>query len=196
MNFEGVLISGSLSGVYDEEPWIKRLLKEINFLDKQKIKTCGISFGHQAIAKALGGTVKRNPKGSEVSVRSAVLTCKGKELLGTSRREFKLHYHHNDAIIDLPPDLWVLAYNNVTKYQALYKHPHLLTFCGHPDYSHEPKVLEHLLQYDRKHLLLHEQLIEHGLENLYAKTDYEWIVKQIMLFFQGVLETRSTKMKI
>jgi hypothetical protein len=61
-DFAGVLISGSLSGVYDDDPWISRLLQEIKALDQKKVKTCGISFGHQAIAQALGGTVQKNPK--------------------------------------------------------------------------------------------------------------------------------------
>ena len=37
-------------------------MQEIKELDKKKVKTVGISFGHQAIAQALGGHVTRNPK--------------------------------------------------------------------------------------------------------------------------------------
>jgi len=37
-------------------------LQEIRDLDKKRVKTVGISFGHQAIAQALGGQVGRNPK--------------------------------------------------------------------------------------------------------------------------------------
>lgn len=37
-------------------------MQEIRELDKKKVKTVGISFGHQAIAQALGGHVGRNPK--------------------------------------------------------------------------------------------------------------------------------------
>lgn len=37
-------------------------MQEIEELDKKKVKTVGISFGHQAIAQALGGHVARNPK--------------------------------------------------------------------------------------------------------------------------------------
>lgn len=38
------------------------VIQEIKTLDQKKVKTCGISFGHQAIAKALGGDVQKNPK--------------------------------------------------------------------------------------------------------------------------------------
>ncbi|CAM6100486.1 unnamed protein product [Calypogeia fissa] len=187
-DFDGVLISGSLSGVYDGDPWISRLLQEIKALDQKKVKTCGISFGHQAIAAALGGKVQKNPKGSEVSVRSATLTERAQKLFETDRTDFRLHYHHNDAILELPADLEVLASNNVTQYQALYKASHFLTFCGHPDYSHNPEVLEHLLQYDRERLWVHEQLIEHGLDILHQPTDYEWVLRQIVCFYSGNFE--------
>ena len=40
----------------------RRFLQEIRDLDKKRVKTVGISFGHQAIAQALGGHVGRNPK--------------------------------------------------------------------------------------------------------------------------------------
>ncbi|KAH9568767.1 hypothetical protein CY35_03G094600 [Sphagnum magellanicum] len=183
--FDGVLITGSLSGVYDGEPWIQRLLHEIRILDERKIKTVGISFGHQAIAQALGGHVQRNPKGSEVSVRSAWVTERGQILFNPLKKEFQLHYHHNDAILNLPPDFWVLASNNVTEFQSIYKPYHFLTFCGHPDYSHTIEVLEQLLEYDRQKLWVPEQLIEHGLATLSQPTDYEWVIKQISRFYLG-----------
>jgi hypothetical protein len=37
-------------------------VQEVRELDKKKVKTVGIYFGHQAIAQALGGQVARNPK--------------------------------------------------------------------------------------------------------------------------------------
>lgn len=189
--FAGVLISGSLSGVYDKEPWISRLLQEIEILDRMKVKTCGISFGHQAIVQALGGQVGKNPKGSEVSVRTATLTKAAQQLFGTERQDFRLHYHHNDAILRLPDNFWPLASNNVTQHQSVYRPSHFLTFCGHPDYSHNVEVLERLLEYDRENLWVHEQLVEHGLETLQQPTDYLWVLKQIVRFYSGALDRQK-----
>ncbi|KAG0610185.1 hypothetical protein M758_7G044600 [Ceratodon purpureus] len=186
--FDGVLITGSLSGVYDGDAWIHRLLNEIRELDKRRVKTVGISFGHQAIAQALGGHVARNPKGSEVSVRRAWVTKAGEQVFLPSLKEFRLHYHHNDAILKLPPDFVNLASNNVTEFQSIYKRQQFLTFCGHPDYSHNIEVLEKLLEYDREKLWVPEQLVEHGLETLSQPTDYEWVIKQILLFYSGAFD--------
>jgi hypothetical protein len=58
-------------------------------------------------------------QGSEVSVRSAWVTERGRILFNPLKKEFQLHYHHNDAILNLPPDFWVLASNNVTEFQSI-----------------------------------------------------------------------------
>ncbi|KAG0560015.1 hypothetical protein KC19_10G147500 [Ceratodon purpureus] len=181
--FDGVLIIGSLSGVYEEEAWIERLLNEIRDLDKKKVRTVGIGFGHQAIAQALGGQVARNPKGPEVSVRKAQVTKDGKDVFLPVKDDFSLHYHHHDAIVKLPSDFLVLASSSVTEFQSIYKRQQFLTFCGHPEFSHNVEVLAKLMQYDQEKCLVPHQLLEHALPTLSQPSDYEWVVMQIFLFF-------------
>eukprot|EP00897_Mesotaenium_endlicherianum_P010333 jgi/Mesen1/9328/ME000061S08773 len=170
-NYDGVLISGSLSGVYDPDPWIQQLLERIREYDARRIRMCGISFGHQAIAQALGGSVHKNPKGSEVSVREVSLTPEARRYFMTRRQSFRLMYHHNDTILSLPPPpagaLHVAGGNNVTRFQGLFKEDYILTFCG-------------------EKLWVHEQLVEMSLQTLNQKTDYEWVTKQIILFYMGL----------
>jgi GMP synthase-like glutamine amidotransferase len=61
--FDGVLIGGSPSSVHDEDPWIERLLGLIRKGFAAAVPLAGACFGHQAIAKALGGTVGPNASG-------------------------------------------------------------------------------------------------------------------------------------
>jgi GMP synthase-like glutamine amidotransferase len=61
--FDGVLIGGSPASVQDDASWIARLMALIRTLHDRGIPMVGACFGHQAIAKALGGTVGRNPGG-------------------------------------------------------------------------------------------------------------------------------------
>lgn len=184
-SFDGVLISGSLSGVYDREDWIGKLLEQVIKYDQLGVRTCGISFGHQAIAEALGGKVLRNPKGTEVSVRTVQLNDAARKYFQTERKSFSLHYHHGDTVISLPPGFSSVGGNNVTQYQGLFKEDKFLAFCGHPDYSHTPEVLKALLEYDREKKWVHEELVEYGLGTLNLPTDYEWVTKQIILFYLG-----------
>ena len=56
---DAYLITGSKASSYDDEQWIHDLKKFIQSLNKNKKKLIGICFGHQIIAEALGGSVKK-----------------------------------------------------------------------------------------------------------------------------------------
>lgn len=61
--FDGFVITGSPASVQDEAPWMKKLADLIRKLHAQKRPLFGACFGHQAIAKALGGKIGTNPDG-------------------------------------------------------------------------------------------------------------------------------------
>jgi GMP synthase-like glutamine amidotransferase len=67
-------------------------------------------------------------------VRRAWVTEAGEQVFLPSLKEFRLHYHHNDAILKLPPGFLNLASNNVTEFQSIVSsssssHPIFLTSC-------------------------------------------------------------------
>ncbi len=74
------IITGSRFSVFDGLPWITNLLQFINNLDKNKIKTIGFSFGHQIIAKALGGGVERDDNGWNIGFKPFETSKKSYEL--------------------------------------------------------------------------------------------------------------------
>ncbi len=61
--FDGIMISGSPASLLKSEPWRTRLLDEIRNAYADGTPIFGACFGHQAVAKALGGEVTRNPAG-------------------------------------------------------------------------------------------------------------------------------------
>ena len=60
---EAILLTGSPAGVYDDLDWIAPLERFVRAAYDAKIPMAGICFGHQLIAQALGGTVRKSEKG-------------------------------------------------------------------------------------------------------------------------------------
>lgn len=52
-------------------------------------------------------------------MRNAWVTKAGEQVFLPTLKEFRLHYHHNDAILKLPPDFLNLVSNNVTEFQSI-----------------------------------------------------------------------------
>lgn len=68
-DLDGLIITGSKHTSYDNDAWILSTMALIK-LAYGHVKIVGICFGHQLIARALGGKVGLNPKGWEIAVTS------------------------------------------------------------------------------------------------------------------------------
>jgi GMP synthase-like glutamine amidotransferase len=60
---EAILITGSPAGVYDPLDWIAPLEDFVRTAHDNQVPMVGVCFGHQLIAQALGGTVRKSEKG-------------------------------------------------------------------------------------------------------------------------------------
>ena len=70
---DAYLITGSKASSYDDVQWIHNLKKFIKALHESKKKLIGVCFGHQIIAEALGGSVRKSPDGWHAGVDSISL---------------------------------------------------------------------------------------------------------------------------
>lgn len=105
---DGILISGSPASVNDPDPWVERLMQVIREAVAEEIPVFGACFGHQAIARALGGTVGKNPdKGWRLGrVESAVLAPA--PWIGAAQ-DIALHAAHKEQVTVLPKGMTVLG---------------------------------------------------------------------------------------
>ena len=120
-NFQGVIITGSHSMSTDCEPWSERLLPYIKQMLATNTPTLGVCYGHQLMAKALGGKIDFHPEGPQAGSTEITLTDAGKadRLLGESPITFKVNAGNSQRISKLPNEAVVLAGNDFEPHQAV-----------------------------------------------------------------------------
>jgi GMP synthase (glutamine-hydrolysing) len=119
-NISGVILTGSHSMVTACEPWSERLIPYIKAMQLRNLPVLGICYGHQLIAKALGGEVDFHPLGPEPGTVNVCLTAAGKKdkLLGTLPDIFSVNVAHSQSVISLPENAVLLAMNHFEPHQA------------------------------------------------------------------------------
>lgn len=71
---DGWLITGSRHGVYDDLPWMRRLKEFLCQAVDAERPVVGICFGHQILAEALGGVVRKSDRGWGIAVHRYTVT--------------------------------------------------------------------------------------------------------------------------
>ncbi|WP_137154283.1 type 1 glutamine amidotransferase [Rhizobium sp. FKL33] len=124
---DGWLITGSRFSVNDDDPWVGRLLDLIQEIKSSGRPMVGICFGHQAIAKALGGEVGANP-GGWVAGASAYRGPDGAE-------DRTLLAWHKEQVLKLPEGAEVLAGSESCPFAILRYGDSALTYQAHPEFT-------------------------------------------------------------
>jgi GMP synthase-like glutamine amidotransferase len=84
------------------------LKKFIQRLHENKKKLVGVCFGHQIIADALGGSVRKSPTGWHAGVDSISLNNNGYEY-GDKGEKYNLVFSHQDEVEKLPENATLIA---------------------------------------------------------------------------------------
>jgi GMP synthase (glutamine-hydrolysing) len=117
--FDGVLMTGSPRSVTDGEPWMDPAAAYL--LDAARTRpVLGVCFGHQLLARALGGRVEKNPRGREAGTGEVRLTEAGARdpLFRGVPRTLTVQQTHEDHVPELPPGTTLLAENDFSPVQA------------------------------------------------------------------------------
>jgi GMP synthase (glutamine-hydrolysing) len=131
----GILVTGSLASAYADEPWIVRLAEWLRAASTLGVPVLGVCFGHQILARALGGRVRRHPEGREVGTPEVFLTPEGREdwLFRGVPERFPASLTHDDEVEALPPGAVRLAFNGHTAVQAFGFGEHCRGVQFHPE---------------------------------------------------------------
>jgi GMP synthase (glutamine-hydrolysing) len=119
--YDGIIVGGSPHGVYEGEPWMKRLADwALAAADAKPV--LGVCFGHQLLGWALGGTVEKNAKGRERGTCFVDLTDDGAAdpLFRDLPRRFEVQQTHGDHLTSPPTTAGTvrLAGNDHTPWQS------------------------------------------------------------------------------
>lgn len=163
---DAYLITGSKSSVYDADDWIGELKTFIRQLNQEKKKLIGICFGHQIIAEALGGHVKKSKKGWGVGLMTSTV-LRHKSWMDPKMTTFDLLVSHQDQVINLPEEAILIVTNEFCKNSGFMIEDHFLTFQGHPEY--EPGYLIHLM--DKRVKAIGEERIVMAKHTLVKEAD-------------------------
>ena len=128
-DFDGLVVSGSEFGVYDQTEWmtpLRRLLLDTRDAGKPQF---GICFGHQIMADCFGGRAEKAAIGRIVGARE--FTAGG--------RRFSAHIWHQDQVTGVPPGARVIAHAEYCPVAAL-------------DYDFAARSVQYHPEYDAAHL--------------------------------------------
>ena len=186
-DYDAYLVSGSRHGVYDDLPWIPRLMDFIRDVYENHIPLIGICFGHQAIAHALGGEAAKSDKGWGTGVKemSQQVNLPGEHKVN---QMVKMLYMHQDQVIRLPEQANPLLGDQFCPNAAFVIPSRVLTTQGHPEFTHE--YLEALL--DRRKESIGLAQAEMAKKSLSEQTDNHLVRQWIIDFLDHSLATQSS----
>ena len=95
----------------------------------------GICFGHQIIAKALGGVVSKSDKGWGVGIHTYELDKAPFD--GAQSGQLKLVVSHQDQVHELPPGARNVVSNAHCDNAGFVMGDHIFTLQGHPEFIDE-----------------------------------------------------------
>ncbi|GAA6046751.1 hypothetical protein JCM3770_003149 [Rhodotorula araucariae] len=190
---DGLLITGSASSAYDDDPWIVDLVSFVSRLPtlNASIKLIGICFGHQIIARANGGVCERSAKGWEIGTRRIELTQRGKQLF-EGRERINIHQMHRDHVPSVPEGFELLGSTSDCDVHGFVRFvdesaPHtpeniaVVTLQGHPEFN-STIVNEVIDMRESKGVISHE-LAEESREYAGQHDDGDWIGRVLLRMF-------------
>ena len=164
-SFDGVIVSGSEKGVYDDCEWMQPLKEYLQSLMQARVPIFGICFGHQVMAEAFGGKAEESSHGFVVGVQKYT----------ENDDSYSAYAMHRDQVVQVPESATVTASSSYCPIAALsYEFP-ARSVQFHPEFK-TPLVTEAIEVFDGDLLSRNEALSARKTmqgsnvqESLYAK---------------------------
>ncbi len=165
------VVTGSRYGAYEDHDWIAPLEAFIRACRAAGRPMVGICFGHQIIAQALGGTVRKSDRGWGLGVTSYPVSD-WPEALGGAPDRFDMQAFHQDQVESPPEGAQVIAATAFCPNAALWYPGFALTVQGHPEFS--SAYVSALLR-ERRGSLLRTEEADRALASQSAQTNADML---------------------
>jgi len=132
-DYDALVISGSRYSVNDATPWVVKLLEFLR-VQAECATLIGFCFGHQALAKALGGEVTERVDGPNIGAH--VLTMKSRPAWALPFHAApQLLFNHLEQVTLCPSGAITIAGDASCPNQMVQYRPRILGIQAHPEYA-------------------------------------------------------------
>ncbi|CAN7342420.1 type 1 glutamine amidotransferase [Devosia sp. LjRoot3] len=178
---EGIVITGSPAGVYEDHDWLPPLREFIRRAYSAKTPMLGICFGHQIMADALGGDVRKSEKGWGLG-RHAYRVASRPDFMAGAPETLAIACSHQDQVIVPPAEAEVILASDFTPNAGLfYKSGKALSFQPHPEFLDDYALALVELRRGRAP----DEVVEQGVASFAQSSDSARTADYIGKFFRG-----------
>ncbi|MCP4432541.1 MAG: type 1 glutamine amidotransferase [Gammaproteobacteria bacterium] len=131
---DGWLITGSRHGVYEDLDWMLKLEAFIREVYQARVPLVGICFGHQIVAKALGGVVVKSDKGWGVGV-TGYSVVKTPCWMTSITDDIRIYAFHQDQVVSLPPGADIFLSSEFCPNAGLVYGDSVVSIQAHPEFE-------------------------------------------------------------
>lgn len=183
---QGIIITGSAAGVYDDRAWMNPLKDFIRSAYAAKIPMLGICFGHQIMADALGGEVRKSEKGWSIG-RHVYRISGDPEFMSGMPREIAIAASHQDQVMTPPACASVFLSSDFTPNAGLiYDNGAAISMQPHPEFDLD--FSQALVELRRDNPLDDEEVAT-AKATLDIPVDSKEVAKGLARFFRQVKQT-------
>ena len=131
--FDGYVVTGSPASVNDDTlPWVGPLLAFIREVHAARQPLIGLCFGHQAVARALGGQVARNAAGWGLGTASTHWP-QARPWMQPAKNTTTLMAAHNEQVTRMPEGAECLGGSDFCPIGSMQIGQHIWTTQYHPE---------------------------------------------------------------
>lgn len=177
---DAVLITGSAAGVYDKLAWLDQLRDFIRRAYNARTPMLGVCFGHQIMADALGGDVRKSEKGWGLG-RHTYHVVGRPDFMTEAPGSLSIACSHQDQVIVPPPEAEVILASDFTPNAGLaYKSGRALSFQPHPEFADDYT----LALAEMRRGVAPDAVVNEAVQSLSKPSDSELVGGYIARFFK------------